>query len=164
MQTDKWGPHAWEYLHTVTFAYPEEPSAIDKQDYYDLFSNLRTTLPCKHCRDSYSIFFKHIPIDNYLDSRYGLVFWLYVIHNMVNLKLNKDTVSFKDVIIKYENLRARCGKVNDKAVLEKCRAELPPIPDSKILELCDKCFFKYQDITAKYIVNLVKSGENPIKI
>lgn len=164
MQTDKWGPHAWEYLHTVTFAYPENPSPVDKQNYYDLFSNLRKTLPCKYCRDSYSIFFKHIKIDEYLDSRYGLVFWLYVIHNMVNLKLGKETASFKEVIMKYENLRARCGKVDSKEMLEQCRADLPAIEESKIMSICDACFFKYQDITAKHIVKLVKSGENPIKL
>lgn len=164
MQTDKWGPHAWNYLHTVTFAYPENPSPSDKQDYYDLFKNLKYTLPCKFCRESYSIFFKHLKIDSYLDSRYGVVFWLYVVHNLVNLKLGKETASFKEVVQKYEDLRARCGKVNSKQELEECRATLPSIPEKLVKNFCDMCFIKYQNITAEYLAKLVKSGENPIKM
>jgi hypothetical protein len=164
MQTDKWGPHAWEFLHTITFAYPESPSAVDRQNHYDLFSNLKYTLPCKYCRESYAVFFRHLKIDDYLDSRYGLVFWLYVFHNLVNLKLGKQPASFKDVLTKYENIRARCGKVDTKASLDQCRAGLPDVERSKIDDICDRCFIKYQDITAKNLVSLVKSGENPIKM
>lgn len=162
MQSDKWGSHAWEFLHTVTFDYPEEPTPIDKQHFYDLFSNLRYTLPCVHCRKSFSIFFEHINIDDYLDSRYGIVFWLYVIHNLVNIKLGKQTAVFSEVVKKYQDLRARCGKV-DKEDLEVCRAGLPPIPDKEIMIFCDMCYQKYEEITLKKLISLVKSDENPIQ-
>lgn len=162
MQSDKWGSHAWEFLHTVTFDYPEEPSPIDKQHFYNLFSNLQYTLPCVHCRNSYKVFFKHINIDDYLDSRYGLVFWLYIIHNLVNIKLDKPTAIFSEVVKKYQDLRARCGKVN-KEDLDVCRAGLPKIQDTEVMEFCDACFNKYENITLKKIVSLVRSDENPIK-
>jgi len=158
MQSDKWGSHAWEYLHTVTFNYPEKPSAIDKQNFYDLFNNLQYTLPCSHCKNSYSIFFKHINIDDYLDNRFGLVFWLYVIHNIVNLKLNKEPARFSDVVKKYEGLRAQCGKIDDQDKLAQCRANVVPIAQEQIEDFCQKCYDKYESITLKKIVKLVKSG------
>lgn len=161
MQSDKWGSHAWEFLHTVTFNYPTSPSPMDKQHYYDLFSNLRYTLPCSHCRKSYSIFFKHINIDDYLDSRFGMVFWLYVIHNMVNLKLEKTPAKFGEVVKKYEGMRAHCGNVN-KEDLDVCRANVPPVATEKVNEFCQECYDKYEEITMKKLVSLIRSGENPI--
>jgi hypothetical protein len=158
MQSDKWGPHAWEYLHTVTFNYPERPSAVDKQNHYDLFNNLRSTLPCGYCRQSYGIFFEHVSIDDYLDSRFGLVFWLYVVHNIVNLKLNKDVVKFSDVVRKYEGLRAQCGKMDDKEKLQQCRANLPPVDEQKVTDFCQRCVEKYEGVTLKNILRMVENG------
>ena len=106
MQTSKWGPSAWDYLHTLTFNYPEDPSDDNKKYYYELFNNLKFTLPCKYCRESYSIFFKYINIKDYLDDREGITYWLYTIHNIVNLKLNKKKVNFIDVVNYYEKRRA----------------------------------------------------------
>ena len=106
MQTSKWGPSAWDYLHTLTFNYPENPSNDHKKYYYELFNNLKFTLPCKYCRESYNIFFKYININDYLDDRMGITYWLYTIHNIVNLKLNKKKVNFIDVVNYYENRRA----------------------------------------------------------
>jgi hypothetical protein len=106
MQTNKWGPCAWEYLHTLTFNYPENPTDDNKKYYYELFDNLKFTLPCKYCRESYSIFFKYININNYLNDRMGITYWLYTIHNIVNYKLNKKKVDFIDVVHFYEKRRA----------------------------------------------------------
>jgi hypothetical protein len=106
MQTSKWGPSAWDYLHTLTFNYPEKPTDDNKKYYYELFNNLKFTLPCKYCRESYNIFFKYIDINNYLNDRMGITYWLYIIHNIVNYKLNKKTVDFIDVVNFYEKRRA----------------------------------------------------------
>ena len=106
MQTSKWGPSAWEYLHTLTFNYPEKPTDENKKYYYELFDNLKYTLPCKYCRESFSIFFKYININSYLNDRMGITYWLYIIHNIVNYKLNKKKVDFIDVVNFYEKRRA----------------------------------------------------------
>jgi hypothetical protein len=106
MQTSKWGPSAWEYLHTLTFNYPEKPTDDNKKYYYELFDNLKYTLPCKYCRESFSIFFKYININDYLNDRMGITYWLFTIHNIVNYKLNKKKVDFIDVVDFYEKRRA----------------------------------------------------------
>lgn len=88
-----WGPVLWKELHTITFKYPVK---IDNNNPKDkeirekvrrLFLDLRSTIPCKRCRDSYKIFIKQLPIDPYLGSREDLSYWLYKIHNKVNAKL-----------------------------------------------------------------------------
>ena len=118
MQTSKWGPSAWDYLHTLTFNYPENPTNDHKKNYYELFNNLKFTLPCKYCRESYNIFFKYININDYLDDRMGITYWLYTIHNIVNLKLNKKKVNFIDVVNYYENRRA--NKNNESCKKKLC--------------------------------------------
>jgi hypothetical protein len=106
MQTSKWGPSAWEFLHTLTFNYPEKPTDDNKKYYYELFDNLKYTLPCKFCRESFNIFFKYININDYLNDRMGITYWLFTIHNIVNYKLNKKKVNFIDVVNYYEKRRA----------------------------------------------------------
>jgi hypothetical protein len=114
MQTTKWGSSAWDFYHTLTFNYPENPNYTDKQNMKDTFELLKKMLPCSLCRVSFTFFCDHIPIDNYLDDRNGIVYWLYILHNLVNLKLNNKLYHLKDVILKYENNRARENKCREK--------------------------------------------------
>jgi hypothetical protein len=51
------------------------------------------------------IFIDNIKIDKYLDDRYGIVYWVYTIHNLVNIKLNYKLEDLKSVILKYEKKR-----------------------------------------------------------
>jgi len=37
----------------------------------------------------------------------GLTYWLYWIHNLVNLKLKKKSIPFKSVVIKYEKMSTK---------------------------------------------------------
>lgn len=153
MQTSKWGPGAWDFLHTITFNYPENPTNEHKKYYYELFDNLRFTLPCSHCRVSYNIFFKYIDINNYLDDRMGISYWLFTIHNIVNLKLNKKKAKFIDVVNFYEKRRANQKNIICKAKLcycEKCKKNFDFVIKTKL---------KYRKITNDYIKKLIKCEE-----
>lgn len=105
MNTSKWGPSLWTFLHTVTFNY--EPTKDNKKNIYDLFHNLKYTLPCKYCRESYNIFFDYIDIKLFLDDKMGISYWLYIIHNLVNLKLGKKTISFENVVSHYKSFHTK---------------------------------------------------------
>ncbi len=118
MDVDYWGPHGWQFLHTLTFNYPDEPSKKTKQVYKKYFTLTGDILPCKYCRKSYNEFIKQIPIDPALESRKTLTKWFYNIHNMVNDKLRKQgktikNPSFSDVCKHYESKRATCSKIKD---------------------------------------------------
>lgn len=129
MQTDKWGSSAWEHLHATAFGAPEILDKDDKLAYTAFYTNLRCTLPCGLCRHSYGYMLNHIQLHNYIDTRDGLCFWTYIIHNIVNAKLGKPTAKLEDVIFKYENMRARCGKKGTPEYIE-CIKSLPEIPFS----------------------------------
>jgi hypothetical protein len=142
MQSSKWGPSAWDYLHTLTFNYPKNPTDDHKKYYFQLFNNLKFTLPCKYCRESYSIFFKYIDIKSYLDDRMGITYWLYTIHNIVNLKLNKKKVDFIDVVNYYEKRRAGQNNVMCKRKLCICNQMIcccKQFPCNCNQSNCDQC-------------------------
>lgn len=105
MQSDKWGSHAWEFYHAITFNYPIVPTVEDQKNIKGMFEYLGPNLPCSICKDSFTFFYKHIPIDDFVQDRYGVVYWLYCVHTLVNHKLNKQNVSFSAIIKKYEALR-----------------------------------------------------------
>ena len=70
------------------------------------------------CCSSFSLYAKAVPIDDYLKSREGLTYWLYTIHNLVNQKTCKSLVPFKDIVIEYEKIRAKCGKITAENQVE----------------------------------------------
>lgn len=108
-----WGPHAWVFLHSMTFNYPIEPTDDEKNNYRVYFETLADTLPCEECRSSYSKFIKKgetILDDNALKNRSSLTKWLYYIHEAVNKKLGVNYgVSYDDIVKKYESFRADCS-------------------------------------------------------
>jgi len=84
-----WGSEAWSFLHNITFNYPLNPNNNDKINYYDFFKNISYILPCSECKKHYTILFKYINIKLFLIDRYSLIWWLYIIHNLINKQLNK---------------------------------------------------------------------------
>ena len=82
MNVNKWGPSGWNFLHTITFNYPLNPTKDDKEIYSNYFKLVGSILPCKYCRESYQIYYKYFPIDPFLDSREGVCYWLYKLHGL----------------------------------------------------------------------------------
>jgi len=89
MQTIKWGPGLWTSIHCMTFNYPINPSEQDKENYKNFFNLLGNMLPCIYCRQSYIIFLQFMPIDLFLNDRYGCTYWAFSLHNLVNTKIGK---------------------------------------------------------------------------
>ena len=164
MNVNKWGPGAWDFLHSMTFNYPLNPTQIDKNNYSNYFNSLSKMLPCKYCKQSYEIYIKYIPIGSFLDSREGVCYWLYKIHELINQKIFKKNISFKEVITKYETFRAKCGKitVNDGDVKKKynsCQKNIKS--DDEYIEIFLKKSYSYDCIINSMIKKLYKSSENP---
>jgi len=64
MLTSIWGPSLWHYLHTMSFNYPVNPTAADKNNYKKFILGLRNVLPCGHCRDNLKKDMKFVPLTN----------------------------------------------------------------------------------------------------
>ena len=102
MEPKVWGPPAWEFLHAVTFQYPEKPNNHERKKYYTFFDSLKFILPCPNCRNHYANNFESIPIR--LDSRRDLIEWLIDIHNEVNVLNNKKVWTYEEVYEKYNQM------------------------------------------------------------
>ena len=69
-----------------------------KNEFKQLLKNgLQTILPCVYCRNSFKDFIKKIPIEPYLIGRIELMYWLYLMKDLVNNKLiNQERICYND--------------------------------------------------------------------
>lgn len=104
MNQNIWGPHLWFSLHTISFNYPLSPTLEEKENYKNFFTNLQYVIPCSICKKNYIRHIKEHPIDNSLNNRKDLVYWLIDMHNMVNAEIGKKILSYDVVIKKYEEV------------------------------------------------------------
>ncbi len=104
MNPEIWGPGAWLFLHSITLAYPNNPTQLDKENYKTFFEILKNVIPCKKCSYNYSKNIKDNDISNHLDSKVSLVKWLVNIHNQVNIENDKKTMEYEDVIKEYKKI------------------------------------------------------------
>lgn len=112
-----WGPSMWMTMHTISFAYPIEPTDDDKHKYKQFYISIGDVLPCAHCKTSYKELIGHgvtLLDDDVMDSRESLSKWVYYVHNAVNDKLGVNYgVTYDDVVKKYAAFSVDCsGKEN----------------------------------------------------
>ena len=115
--TSVWGPMLWSYLHTMSFNYPNEPTAENKKHYRDFVLNLRHVMPCKFCRMNLVKNLKDLPLTmEHMKNRETFSKYVYNLHELVNKMLNKQSgLTYEDVRDRYENFRSRC--TNEKQVV-----------------------------------------------
>ena len=102
MNQNIWGPNLWFSLHTMTFTYPLIPSEDDKKNYRTFFYSLQHVIPCAVCKKNYIRHLKEFPVDDHLESRKKLVYWLIDLHNVVNGETGKKILNYDVVLKKYE--------------------------------------------------------------
>ena len=83
----EWGPSAWKFLHTVTYAFPDSPTLQEQTQAENLFHSLRLLLPCERCREHYEEEISQNPPN--AASKATLSSWLVQVHNKVNSRLGK---------------------------------------------------------------------------
>jgi len=112
MLTTVWGPGIWHYLHTMSFNYPINPTAEDKQHYRNFVLELKYVLPCGKCRKNLAKNFKKLPLTmSHMKSRDTFSRYIYDLHETVNRMLNKHSgLTYDNVRERYEHFRARCAK------------------------------------------------------
>jgi len=96
-----WGPHYWFFLHTLAMTYPNHPNSVTKKKYYEFIQNLPLFLPVENISGEFSKLIEKYPITPYLDDRDSFVRWMHFIHNKINEKLEKPTMSLNDFFINY---------------------------------------------------------------
>ena len=111
----KWGPHAWAFLHAVTYSYPENPRPELQHQMRTFFDSLKVALPCTKCRDSYADKFERTARDphNPFASRTALTRWLRELHNEVNQGHGKPTWDEKQCTQRYMHHDQLCTTKKD---------------------------------------------------
>jgi len=102
MDTRFWGPSGWRLLH-LTLEAPLGGRSF--KHIRTVFELVPYVLPCKFCRKSLSEYYEERPIPNEYDK---MGKWLYHVHNEVNNKLRKQSISvepdptYTDIQNRYE--------------------------------------------------------------
>ena len=151
MDPNFWGHPTWVSLHSITFNYPVTPTSEDKTKMYNYFKQVSAVLPCSSCAKSFELYFNYIPITEYLDDVYGLTFWLYTMHFIVNKKLKKKNMNFSSVVKMYLAQKTNCV-VNKNQCVKNTTPENP----NKHLEFQSIATQKYSDKTQQYVAKLLK--------
>ncbi len=105
MPPDVWGPIFWDAMHIVSLAYPVQPTEADKAGAKAFFESLTSVIPCPICREHYAAKIKESPIA--LESKGELIYWVWDIHNQVNVMLNKPTVTIEQFLERMKTLGSR---------------------------------------------------------
>jgi len=99
-----WGHHVWKSIHYIALGYPENASELDRDAYFSYYTHLHKVLPCDECATHLKQLVEQHPITNSeLKNRRSLFDWTVKIHNEVNKKLNKKTMSSNEAILLYTN-------------------------------------------------------------
>lgn len=96
MKEVNWGPAGWKFLHTITFAYPTNPTLKTKKRYMMFFKSLKYVLPCPVCRAGYAHNVKGLSL-KHMRNQDTLARWLVGVHNQVNFKLGKKLKGYNEI-------------------------------------------------------------------
>lgn len=104
MNQNVWGPHLWFFLHTISFTYPLKPKDSDKANYKEFFNELQNVIPCNVCKKNYIRHLKEFPVNNHLNNRKDIVYWVIDLHNMVNSETGKRVLTYDEALKRYADV------------------------------------------------------------
>lgn len=96
MDPSIWGPHYWFMLHTMAFNYPQHPTSIQKKIYHRFIHNLHEFIPNRSMANTFQRLLTDNPVSPYLDSRTDFIQWMHHMHNLVNKRLDRPTMSLSE--------------------------------------------------------------------
>ena len=112
---DIWGPSLWSAMHSLAFTYPVAcENDCDKRDgMYMFLTSLTKVIPCKECRDHY-IDWYNIHVNNgknseIFNSRDKLSKEIFNLHNEVDIRTGKQTLTFEEVRSRYVTSQSKCS-------------------------------------------------------
>jgi len=94
-------------MHLVSLGFPADPTYSEKRAAKDFFNAMPHLLPCPVCRDHFREVLSILPVETWLDNRTSLIEWVWMVHNKVNEKLGKPTVTQEDFYQRYREMAER---------------------------------------------------------
>jgi hypothetical protein len=83
--------------------YPHHPNSVTKKKYYEFIQNLPLFIPVEEISKEFEKMINIYPIKPYLDNRDSFIRWTHFIHNKINEKLEKPTITLNDFFVWYYN-------------------------------------------------------------
>jgi hypothetical protein len=89
--TKVWGPMGWMTLHSISVAYPDNPSEADKTILNSFMDSFGATITCINCRQHFATMFTGYKnsVPTWANSKQDLFFAICRLHNTVNKRLDK---------------------------------------------------------------------------
>ena len=113
---DKWGPAAWNTLHTFAFSLPETITEEDDEAFRAFLSRFGMYLPCQKCSLHFQEYVQHTLADRHFKRREEVIEYLNDFHNAVNVRNGKRPFSLKEHMRVY-GIRPRIGLVQRATTL-----------------------------------------------
>lgn len=91
--TKVWGPMGWMTLHSISVAYPDNPSDSEKLLLNQFMNSFALTITCIHCRQHFggmfTVYKSNVP--TWANSKKDLFLAICRLHNTVNKRLDKPS-------------------------------------------------------------------------
>lgn len=113
MQANYWGSIVWNSIHMIAISYIK--SEENSSGFIEYMNALTKTIPCKECRNHLKQMLKDHPLTEfYLKNNKNLFRWTYILHDMVNQKLNKKSPEYIKMYNYYNSKidKSGCGCSN----------------------------------------------------
>lgn len=95
-----WGPPIWIFFHTLTVKLKEEGYDKIGKILFSYIKRICTLLPCQECSLHSRMFFAKIK-DNTVNSKHNLINSIYLFHNTVNQRKQKQLYKYEDIVPTY---------------------------------------------------------------
>lgn len=111
---DEWGPKIWLLIHTLSLRSGKQENPLTQRDeitaWIQIIKKTGKILPCPDCKGHYTNWLgqyndslKQLNTLTY-DAQINYIRkWFYDLHNDINLRLGKNTISYSDFESLYEN-------------------------------------------------------------
>lgn len=112
-----WGPKTWDVLFVAALN-------LDPSEVAPLVELYAECLPCVHCRRSFAVYRGQMPCESMSGSRDSLFKWVWAMHDMVNQKLGKPSLTMDRARRRYQSFSSyvSCTDVVDVLTCMTCCA------------------------------------------
>lgn len=93
---DAFGPAFWFTIHNATTTYPNMPTKFVQDGMKQLISNMPLLIPCIACKEHFFTFLKTVDLNDVTSSKEKLFKFFIDVHNYVNHRFGKPTMSLSD--------------------------------------------------------------------
>ncbi len=94
-----WGNTLWKYIHSICVIDLETPEDNYKEskEIVKILKNITNIIPCDHCSKEWK---NNLPSLEKIDLHKPLVLfhWSWKIHNKINRKLDKPTITYEEAL------------------------------------------------------------------